>query len=1326
MPDKFETSFRGYKIFFLALWLMMALPCNVSAAHAGKLDAAICAKADLVSGEYEKTLVLPAGAKGFTVAVTSHSPQAVMVELAWEAVKVDGLNNGKRLGQDTLALGPGQTKFVPFRAPEAGLVSGLYRVALSISGQSEKSVGFVVKPIQATATRTKPSPAAGASSTPTKDDNVSDALARVFKTKQGPEAAQEGITVVGDLLDKELSTPAPKDQNKQKPASANKGGQQANNAQPIKSPPIPQTTSGPSRQTATAPDSGQPNQNKPQTPKAAQVQPTKNGGLELVCARSVDSEKKPLDTPATFDTEDARIYLAMRSTDPNLKDIVKVKWLTVKVEGLPAGKKCSSTPTILRINSWNTDVFLPPKGGFWPGEYRVEVLKNDKLLATVDFRIESSHEAALLPDDAVPPAGANLAHQGLGGKVVSATSQANNTYWSKDGLNDGFGYGGENCKPACGWASSDNKFPQEIVFLFNQNRSARLKAMVLDCQSCSGDENCLSSLPRMVEVWVSEQSPDSGYKLAATRQLRPVAARQAIPLSGIQAKYLKLIIKSNYGGSRRTQLAEVEIIEEPGPNSIVKDAPVDLALPCFGGAVIRYTSQKYGGEAVNLLQTREKKDRVWRSADGKLPQEFTLGMRDDGEALIDRLEISLDSGFNPSTRPKEIAVLISTESPNNGFSEVARLEVQPTSDSVTIPLNRKARFIKLRILENQGGKYTSLGKVAIIEGHAPGYHSLLSRPVRPLASKSGAAPELDPSLVTSRVRPGLSPENASALELGKRIKAPFKDYSQRHYYSLDLRGDQPGMLNLELVGLPFLRTKLILKDSQGHEVAVFEPQRNSSPETIISWLVEPGKYLLQAESTSANIVLAWDVSGSMAKHTDLLQKAVTGFIEHVQPSERLALIAFNNNLHVLTDGFTNDKAKLLAAVSDEFKAEMATRLYDAVEKGIKLLSGTSGAGAMVVMTDGVDMGSRLKYPQFWELLDTNPVRMFAIGLGSELKVNNPKEGLSGSRLLRHMAMASGGRFIYVPNVDQLVDVYKQVAQELMSGTTYYLQPTWTFKPGTLLVKTQGERIAQIAVPPRIELVLDGSGSMNRRIGGKSRMEIAKQVLVELIEQMPPDVEVALRIYGHRIREGRPGDCQDTELVYPFGKLNKAKLISQIKEVKPLGTTPIAYALQQTIQDFGPSKGEKTIILVTDGKEECRGNLVKTMEDLRSQGLDVRLHVVGFAVKDPKTIAQMQQAAKAGKGRYLDAADQQGLKKAIAKTLAIPYIVRDSKGQEVARGVAGEELSLPAGYYNVVLDSPKGELVREIVRVEPNKSTLIRVTKDGPEIGVQVVTPDDAG
>ncbi|SHO47347.1 VWA domain-containing protein [Desulfopila aestuarii] len=1312
------------KLFSLSflLQLLAILIVTQGNAVAAKLEAVLCTEADLVTGQFQKIENLRAGGNGFMLAVTSSYEDSVLVNLRWERLPDANSGNNQRLASDMLALSTNQTKFVPFKAPEGGLMQGRYQVVLTVAGQEDETLNFIVTPAVAAA---GPNAVQSNNAESTSgDETVSEALTRVFATTEGPESAKAGIEVIGTFFDKELnpSTTDPTAAAKET-ATNNQDPVASQNNSPQTTFPEPAATSYESNQSKPASDASPPSTANSDNPlPSSEAQVIRAGGIEIVCARQVDSSKTPTETPAIFQSNDAKIYLAMRSTDPNLKDLVAVQWFAKQVEGLPAGVKLADSKEVLRVGNWNTAVFPPPYGGFFPGTYRVTVAKDRKPLAETEFSIQSPEETALLLEEMAPPQGINIALAGLGGTVISATSESNSSTWAKQGLIDGFGFGGEDCKPSCGWASSDRSFPQELVFSFSHERKAQLEGVIVDGGSCPGDEKCLQSLPRLVEVWVSTTAADAGYTKVATRRLRPVADKHFIPLQTVHAKYLKLVIASNYGGTRRTQLAEVEILEKPGPDSIVKDGPIDLAIPAFGGSVLRYTSESHGGEAVRLL--KEHPDgKGWRSEDQNLPQEFTFCLRDDGEALIDRVELKLDSGYDdPTSRPKEVAVLVSSASPTEGFVETARVELPMDGEASAIPVNHRARFIKLRILENHGGKNTSLGKISIFEGQEAGYTSLLQRAVTPLTSATWAPPELDPSLVTSSVQPALSPEEPPLLELGKQVKATFDEYDQVHYYSLQLQGDQPGMLNLELMGLPFLRTKLTLKNTNGDTVAVFQPRRNASHQTIVSWFVEPGQYLLEAESTPANLVLAWDVSGSMATHADLLQQAVIGFLENVQPSEKLSLIAFNNNIHVLTKGFTSDKSQLLAAVSGRFKTEMATRLYDAIEKGIKLLGDTEGVGAMVVMTDGADMGSILTPPQFWDVLDKNSVRMFTVGLGGELKVNNPETGMSGAHLLRHIAEAAGGRFIFIPNAEQLVDAYQQIARELMAGTTYYLKPTWTIEPGSLIVKTEGERIAQVATPPSIELVLDGSGSMKEKLGDKTRMAVAKDVLSELVQGLPADVEIALRVYGHRVREGKKGDCQDTELIYPFGRLDKARLISQIQAVKPLGTTPIAYSLLQTAKDFGEKKGEKTIILVTDGKEECGGDLVKTVEDLQAQGLDVRLHVVGFTVKDPTTQAEMQKVAEAGGGRYLSAADRQGLEKAIAQTLAIPFTVRDSGGREIARGVAGEELRLPAGYYKIVMNTPKGELIEEAVLVDQGKITQLRVTKDGPKIGVQVLPP----
>src|SRR5206468_3188830 len=106
------------------------------------------------------------------------------------------------------------------------------------------------------------------------------------------------------------------------------------------------------------------------------------------------------------------------------------------------------------------------------------------------------------------------------------------------------------------------------------------------------------------------------------------------------------------------------------------------------------------------------------------------------------------------------------------------------------------------------------------------------------------------------------------------------------------------------------------------------------------------------------------------------------------------------------------------------------------------------------------------------------------------------------------------------------------------------------------------------------IILDSSYSMNQPIGSKRKIDIAKEVLAQIVKELPDDVTAGLRIYGHRVETGKPGDCEDSELVVPFKKVDKAAMLLHLQSVKALGNTPIAFSLGKLAADFRGLPGEK--------------------------------------------------------------------------------------------------------------------------------------------------------
>ena len=174
-------------------------------------------------------------------------------------------------------------------------------------------------------------------------------------------------------------------------------------------------------------------------------------------------------------------------------------------------------------------------------------------------------------------------------------------------------------------------------------------------------------------------------------------------------------------------------------------------------------------------------------------------------------------------------------------------------------------------------------------------------------------------------------------------------------------------------------------------------------------------------------------------------------------------------------------------------------------------------------------------------------------------------------------------------------------------------------------------------PSPIIFIYDASGSMWGQMQGKTKMEIAAGVLSTSVNNLPDNQKVGFVAYGHR----KKGDCKDVEFLVDVENGTKSEVNRSIKGIKPLGKTPLAYSALQVIDKLRKTKIKATIILVTDGIESCGGNICDVIKAAKKEGIDFKLHIIGFGLKDADT-QQLKCAAEAGDGNYYDAADAGGL------------------------------------------------------------------------------------
>src|SRR5262249_53263834 len=118
------------------------------------------------------------------------------------------------------------------------------------------------------------------------------------------------------------------------------------------------------------------------------------------------------------------------------------------------------------------------------------------------------------------------------------------------------------------------------------------------------------------------------------------------------------------------------------------------------------------------------------------------------------------------------------------------------------------------------------------------------------------------------------------------------------------------------------------------------------------------------------------------------------------------------------------------------------------------------------------------------------------------------------------------------------------------------------------------------------VILDCSGSMmDKTREGPSKMEVAKKVVTELIEQVPNGRRLTSIIYGHDAAL----KCEAVKVVRPLSELDdagKAELKKAIAALQPAGHTPIALALETAGKELAKNDGCCGLILITDGMETC--------------------------------------------------------------------------------------------------------------------------------------------
>lgn len=190
------------------------------------------------------------------------------------------------------------------------------------------------------------------------------------------------------------------------------------------------------------------------------------------------------------------------------------------------------------------------------------------------------------------------------------------------------------------------------------------------------------------------------------------------------------------------------------------------------------------------------------------------------------------------------------------------------------------------------------------------------------------------------------------------------------------------------------------------------------------------------DAATVSVLILVDLSATMrGRPLEAAQAATTAFLARLldEPNDpdRAAFMGFGKQVDItsvdLADeavevAFTNDRAALLSVVESlQVDSNTGTPLYDAIYRGVKVTAREPGRRAIIVMTDGQDVGSTLR--------DGDP-----IAEAQRQRVPIFPIGLSNSRLdrsyLTRLAELTGGQFQEAPTPEALEQKFAEVLSHI--------------------------------------------------------------------------------------------------------------------------------------------------------------------------------------------------------------------------------------------------------------------------------------------------------
>lgn len=241
----------------------------------------------------------------------------------------------------------------------------------------------------------------------------------------------------------------------------------------------------------------------------------------------------------------------------------------------------------------------------------------------------------------------------------------------------------------------------------------------------------------------------------------------------------------------------------------------------------------------------------------------------------------------------------------------------------------------------------------------------------------------------------------------------------------------------------------------------FEIRENGKPQVI--------RYFARETDLPLTIAMLVDVSGSVRKFLQAEKEtAVQFFREILRPQDQAMLTGFSStvvqwreftpSIPLLRDALEGMHAVPFKGLPKDGGPMPTTLLYDAVSStAMNKLKTVSGRKAMVIISDGIDIGSRTSLEIAVKQAQTANAIVYSICY--------PNEHQSGCGYLKNLSDPTGGRMFDLASKTPLAEIFRAIEEELRSQYALGFAPEDAARDGSfrkLQVRVKGKGLRVLA------------------------------------------------------------------------------------------------------------------------------------------------------------------------------------------------------------------------------------------------------------------------